>query len=97
MKAKLIHFAFMKLNPNEISDELLTLPINDRAQIARRLILSLDDSTEADENLALSEVWAQEIDRRVAELESGKVKTIPLEQTMSRLREKLQNARRTAS
>lgn len=67
-------------------EEALQLPPTSRADLASTLIRSLDDESDADAETA----WAAEIDRRVAELDSGKVKTIP----WSKVEEKLLKARR---
>lgn len=66
--------------------EALQLPPTSRADLASTLIRSLDNESDADAETA----WAAEIDRRVAELDSGKVKTIP----WSKVEEKLLKARR---
>lgn len=67
-------------------EEALQLPSTSRAHLASTLIRSLDNESDADAEAA----WAAEIDRRVAELDSGKVKAIP----WSRVEEKLVKARR---
>jgi len=67
-------------------EEALNLPPASRADLASTLIRSLDNESDADAETA----WAAEIDRRVAELDSGKVKTIP----WSKVEEKLLKARR---
>lgn len=67
-------------------EEALQLPPTSRADLASTLIRSLDNESDADAETA----WAAEIDRRVAELDSGKVKTIP----WSKVEEKLLKARR---
>lgn len=67
-------------------EEALQLPPTSRADLASTLIRSLDDERDADAETA----WAAEIDRRVAELDSSKVKTIP----WRKVEEKLLKARR---
>ena len=49
------------------------LPARSRARLARRLILSLDETAEPE----AEREWILEIERRSAELKSGKVKGIP--------------------
>lgn len=51
----------------------MSLPPEARADLASSLIESLDPIMDEDVDVA----WQQEIARRVEELESGKVKTIP--------------------
>lgn len=54
-------------------EEALELPEGDRAEIAARLIESLDPSTEDD----ASGAWADEVGRRLAEVDRGEAKTVP--------------------
>jgi len=66
--------------------EALKLTEKDRAELARVLLLSLDDSGDQDTELA----WAEEAERRYLELKLGAVEAIPsdvvLEQARSRLK-----------
>jgi putative addiction module component (TIGR02574 family) len=60
--------------------DALALPTEARAALAGSLLESLDD--EVDEGEA---AWATEVNRRVAELDSGAVKTIPWAEVRRRL------------
>jgi len=51
--------------------QVLGLPEHDRAEIAARLLQSLDETDQAD----VDEAWAQEIARRCAALDSGEAVT----------------------
>ncbi len=51
----------------------LALPAEARAALAGSLLESLEDTLDA----SAEEEWSQEIARRIAELDSGKVKPIP--------------------
>ncbi len=62
----------MKLSPDQLEAELLQLPSHVRARLAGALLASLE---ELDSELDLA--WADEADRRAAELEAGQVKGIP--------------------
>ena len=64
------------------------LPERDRATLAGLLIESLEADSEPDVEAA----WSDEIKRRVADLEAGKVETIPWEEVRQRLLDRL-NAR----
>ena len=57
------------------------LPDSDRAILAGLLIESLESGHEKD----VESLWPGEIERRLQELESGKVKTVPWEQVRSKL------------
>lgn len=61
----------MKLSPDQLEAELLQLPSHVRARLAGALLASLE---ELDSELDLA--WADEADRRAAELEAGRVKGI---------------------
>ena len=63
------------MNPNHkrILKEALRLPPEARAALAGHLIESLDDSVDEDAEAE----WGKEIARRIDELDSGTVKTIP--------------------
>ena len=73
---------------NELFREAVTLPEQDRATLAGLLIDSLEGEPDSDVEAA----WAVEIQRRVAEVEAGTVKTIPWEEVQQRLLARL-NAR----
>jgi putative addiction module component (TIGR02574 family) len=70
---------------NKVLEEALTLPTQDRARLAVELIASLDDGEDADAEQA----WAVEIERRVEDLRSGKVKAVPWEEVRDRLLQRL--------
>lgn len=59
----------------ELSARAKTLPPEDRARLAEELLDSLQETSDADADAA----WEREIERRVAEIESGAVKLIPAE------------------
>ena len=71
------------LTPNEIIDSALQLPLAAREQIVEALQESLIDAgvdhgpeDPADE---VEAAWSEEIARRIAEIDSGRVKTISSE------------------
>ena len=63
----------MKPNPTDLLKEVLKLPPEARAALADSLLDSLDQ--EVDDNAEAA--WPAEIDRRVRELDSGTVRSIP--------------------
>lgn len=73
---------------NEIFREAADLPEHDRATLAGLLI----DSLEGEPDPGVEAAWAAEIERRVAEVEAGAVKTVPWEEVRQRLLDRL-NAR----
>ncbi len=68
----------------EIEQELLTLSRKERADIALRLIRSLDEGIEED----VDAYWKEELVRRSQEIESGKAKLIPAEEVFKKARER---------
>ena len=75
----------------EIEQELLNLPQAERARLAHRLIVSLDEDVPADEGVAAA--WLEEIKRRDAEIERGEARLIPADEAMRRVSEALKNKR----
>jgi putative addiction module component (TIGR02574 family) len=72
--------------------EVLALPEQDRADLAHQLIVSLDDTVDADAEAQ----WNEVIDRRSREIEEGQVNCRPVEEATRNIRAKL-HARRQPS
>jgi len=72
--------------------EVLALPEEDRAFLARKLIASLDTTMDADAETQ----WHEVIDRRSREIKEGKVNCRPVQQVVQDIRKKL-HARRQPS
>lgn len=75
----------MGLPLKQLETEALELPAHERARLAHRLILSLDDDIE-DDPAAVERAWEEEIRRRLAEVDAGNTELIPAEQVFSELR-----------
>ncbi len=69
----------------ELLREASELPEQDRAALAGVLIESLDPAPDSEVEAA----WAEEIRRRVAELDNGSVKTVPWEEVRRELFDRL--------
>jgi putative addiction module component (TIGR02574 family) len=67
---------------DDLFAKALALPDEDRAELARLLLLSLE-SGEADDGV--EEALAREVERRVADLHAGRAKTIEWEELRARL------------
>jgi len=72
--------------------EVLALPVQDRAFLARQLIASLDNVVDRDAETD----WRDTIDRRSREIEEAQVHCRPVAETVRDIRAKL-NARREPS
>ena len=66
----------MSEEASELLKRALTLPLEERAELASSLIDSLDSSTDEDVEAA----WQAEITRRIERLRSGTARTIPCEE-----------------
>jgi len=66
----------------EIEAEVLKLDLKERAALARWILRSLDDLSEAE----IEALWAEEAERRLDEMEQGLVSEIPAEEVFRRAR-----------
>jgi putative addiction module component (TIGR02574 family) len=60
--------------------QALALTPGERAALAQRLLASLDKDAE------IEEAWAEEVERRIAEVESGAVRVIPIAEALASVR-----------
>ena len=72
----------MTTQSEELLQTALALPEGDRAAIAASLIRSLDSEIEEDTEAA----WADEMQRRLAEIDRGEVQLIPWNEVIEELR-----------
>ncbi|MCK9395686.1 MAG: addiction module protein [Methylobacter sp.] len=70
------------MNPTTIEREALHLPALDRAKLAHKLLLSLEDMSESE----IEEAWLDEAERRAAEIDQGLVQLIPAEEVSRKAR-----------
>jgi putative addiction module component (TIGR02574 family) len=75
----------MSTRADTILGTALALPPDERAWLASELIASLDEGEDADVEAA----WAVEIERRIAEVESGEAKTVSWEEARARIKSTL--------
>ncbi|HET8775459.1 MAG TPA: addiction module protein [Thermoanaerobaculia bacterium] len=73
----------------EIYEEASSLPEADRAELAGRLLESLHGEPEE----GVEAAWAEEIERRIRQIDSGEVKTIPWEEVRAKLYARLHDRR----
>jgi putative addiction module component (TIGR02574 family) len=69
----------------KLVDQLLSLPCEDRIYLLDRLIESLNAPSREE----IDRAWAEEAERRLDELDSGKAKAIPGEQVFANIRKRL--------
>ena len=70
---------------SKLEAKALKLPPEERARLAERLISSLDQASDPESEV----LWVQEAERRLDELESGQVETIPAERVIENARSSL--------
>lgn len=76
-----------------LEKQVMDLPPRSRIRIAEKIIESVDDFTSKE----IEAAWSEEIQRRVNDIESGKVKGIPAAQAMAKARRALHEARKISS
>lgn len=65
--------------------DLLDLPINSRASLARALIESLEETVDGN----IEALWVDEVRRRDEDLRSGRAKARPVDEVLRDARERL--------
>ena len=71
----------MARSAQELFEEAMRLDPEERATLMRLLIENLDGESEE----GAEDAWRLEIERRMAELDSGSVQTVPWEELKARL------------
>ena len=64
------------MNLKQIENQALDLPEEERAQLAQRLILSLESSNDE----GMEKEWLLEAKRRAVEIDKGEVQPVPAEE-----------------
>ena len=65
----------------ELYEQASQLPAQDRAELAGRLLESIEDPPDE----GVEEAWAAEIERRMVEYRAGRVETIPWSEVRAHL------------
>ncbi len=68
-----------------LESKVMKLPAEERARLAERLISSLDPKIDPD----AQELWVEEAERRLDEIESGAAASVPASQVIERARTSL--------
>jgi putative addiction module component (TIGR02574 family) len=66
-----------------ILKEALRLPATERAGIADKLLSSLDNP-----DSAIDSIWKREVDHRIVAYRAGKIRTVSVEEALSKYRRK---------
>ncbi len=67
---------------DDLKQEALRLDPSTRASLARDLLESLDDLSEPE----IEQLWLEEAERRHQQIVTGAVKTVPMEEALSKAR-----------
>ncbi len=70
----------MKIQLEVLEAEALKLTLGERAAFAQLLLASLDEDAE------IEEAWAAEVERRSADVESGRVQFLPVSDALAQVR-----------
>ena len=70
----------MEMKFDEISTAALQLSVEERAQLAGSLLLSLDEPSESE----VERLWLEEAERRLKEFREGRVSGIPADEVFRR-------------
>ncbi len=65
---------------DKVMTDALQLSIEERAQLAARLLLSLDESSESE----VERLWLEEAERRLNEFREGTIRGIPADEVFRR-------------
>ncbi|MDA0738414.1 MAG: addiction module protein [Nitrospirae bacterium] len=83
----------MSHDVEQIAEDLLKLPSSSRAELAERLLGSIEDFTTPD----VEQAWKNEVAKRIKEYESGVVQCIPATDVFKAAREKSNEGRGLSS
>jgi putative addiction module component (TIGR02574 family) len=74
----------MPIVAKRVFDEALSLPANARINLVEKLLISLNLPTQAE----IDRLWAEEAERRIAQIERGAVKLLPGKKVFTDIRKK---------
>ncbi len=74
----------MTTRGEQILEEALSLPPKERAEIAERILSSLDLATQQEND----RLWAKEVESRIDAYERGELKAVPADEVFKRINAK---------
>ena len=74
----------MATTNDRVIEEALSLPADARLNLIEKLLMSLNLPTDEE----IDRLWAEEAERRVSQIEEGKVKLVPGEEAFAKIRAK---------
>lgn len=76
----------MSVVADKVFDEALSLPVDARVNLVKKLLVSLNLPTQAE----IDRLWAEEAERRVSEIDKSEVELVPGEEVFAKIRKKYQ-------
>ncbi len=73
------------IKTDELISEAMSLPIDIKTQLINRLLVSLNP-----ERKNIDEFWMKEAEKRLKDIKTGKIKTVPGEQIFQEIKERFQ-------
>jgi putative addiction module component (TIGR02574 family) len=77
------YLIFMDTTVEKLAEQAMSLPTESRARLADILVESLD----GDQLGTIDQLWLSEVKRRHKEVRSGRIKTIPGEEALQKVRD----------
>ena len=74
----------MGTDPNRVFDEALSLPADARVSLVEKLLMSLNLPTQPE----IDQLWAEEAELRVAQIDKGEVELVPGEKVFENITKK---------
>lgn len=74
----------MSRNSQQLTDEAMALPPEERASLAEKLLESLDE----EDQKRIDAAWVAEAQRRIQALDSGQMGTVAADEAFRRLKER---------
>jgi len=75
---------FIMIKTEDLFSEAISLPVEIRTELIDKLLQSLNPSRKD-----IDELWAKEVEKRVEEIRTGEVKTVPGEEVFKKIRDRL--------
>ena len=76
----------MSMSADELRKHLMELPARERAELAYEMLESIEEDELDDDPAEVEASWAEEIKRRVDDLDAGRVELIPSEAVFAKAR-----------
>jgi len=72
------------IKTDELISEAVSLPVEIRTKLIEKLLQSLNPLQQD-----IDELWAQEAEKRAADIKTGRIKTVPGEEVFNKIRDRL--------